>query len=111
MQRRGFIKRLFGVATAVVVSEKIIPDDGVALHSIAHPESSPFGLAPPLPEGSAIAFDPLPDVPIRTAHHGIMSRADFAECLSDSLNKAFTEHYSDLSDDSLETMWVEIDEA
>ncbi len=69
MQRRGFIKRLFGVATAVVVSEKLIPDDGVELHSIKHPIllhdaahhdlTEGFGLAPAKAEGSTMLYDHL----------------------------------------------------
>ena len=57
MKRRGFLKRLAGVATAAVVSERVIPDDGVALHSIAHPGSAPFGLAPLKREGGTIPYD------------------------------------------------------
>jgi len=57
MKRRGFLKRLLGVATAAVVSEKVIPDDGVALQSAAHPGSQSFGMAPLKPEGGTIPYD------------------------------------------------------
>ena len=76
MKRRGFLKRLLGAATAAVVSEKVIPDDGVALRSMAHPmhpaiahETNPLseignlyagpGLAPIKAEGSTMAYDHL----------------------------------------------------
>ncbi len=69
MQRRSFLKRLFGVATAAVVSESVIPDDGVALksmkhsillHDAAHHDlTKGFGLAPAKAEGSTMAYDHL----------------------------------------------------
>jgi hypothetical protein len=58
MKRRGFLKRLAGVATAAVVSERVIPDDGVSLYSAAHPVSTEgFGLAPIKAEGATIPYD------------------------------------------------------
>ena len=64
MKRRGFLKRLAGVATAAVVSERVIPDDGVALRSAAHPylhdgkgHDIGFDLAPLKPEGATIPYD------------------------------------------------------
>lgn len=67
MQRRSFLKRLFGVAAAAVVSEQVIPDDGVALHSIAHPFNPDvpngavgfYKAVPVKAEGSAIVYDHL----------------------------------------------------
>ena len=63
MKRRGFLKRLAGVATAAVVSERLIADDGVALNSMAHPQVTPgppangFSLAQLKPEGATIPYD------------------------------------------------------
>lgn len=111
MKRRGFLKRLLGVAAAAVVSEKIIPDDGVALRSAAHPGS--MGLAPIKAEGSRMLYDDLaaplaPDLTEASLEQacitikkrgGILTRADFSKQLADGLNKAFEEVYSDYEPD------------
>ncbi len=125
MQRRGFLKRLAGVATAVVISEKLIPDDGVALGSMKHPVLlhdaahhdlvGGFGLAPAKAEGSAVLYDELaaPDLTeasleqacieiakgpaVRT--HGILTRAEFSEQMADGLNKAFEDVYAEYKPD------------
>ena len=110
MKRRGFLKRLLGVAAAAVVSEKIIPDDGVALNSMAHPG---MGLAPLKREGGAMLYDDLaaplaPDLTEASLEQacitikkrgGILTRAEFSERLADSLNKAFGDVYSDYEPD------------
>jgi hypothetical protein len=117
MKRRGFLKRLAGVATAAVVSEKLIPDDGVALRSMAHPGSRAydydgvvqmegFGLAPAKAEGSVMLYDELaaPDLTEASLEQacieikkrgGILTRAEFSEQLADGLNKAFEDVYRD----------------
>ena len=109
MQRRGFLKRLLGAATAVVVSEKLIPDDGVALSSIKHPVllhdaahhelSGGFGLASVKAEGATIPYDlseaALEELEIDVRPSGIMKRADFVAQLRDGLNKAFKDVYAD----------------
>lgn len=116
MQRRGFLKRLAGVATAAVISEKLIPDDGVALGSMKHPAllhdaahhdlAGGFGLAPAKLEGSTMLYDELaaPDLTEASLEQacieikkrgGIMTRAEFSEQLADGLNKAFKDVYSE----------------
>lgn len=116
--RRGFIKRLFGVATATVVSEKLIPDDGVALYSAKHPGSlggeAGFGLAPTKPEGGVFMPDPtFETVPGSTVDlgavkggSGVMTRADFAAQLKESADKALADHYA-LDPGSLEELWID----
>lgn len=111
MKRRGFIKRLFGVATAAVVSEKIIPDNGVSLFSARHPLhdaahhdlAGGFGLAQAKPEGATIPYDlaeeSLEVLEIDVRPSGIMKRAEFVEQLRDGLNKAFEEVYEDYEPD------------
>ena len=117
MKRRGFIKRLFGVATAAVVSEKLIPDDGVSLfsakhptllHDAAHHDLTGFGLAQAKAEGSVMLYDDLAaplspasleDLEIDVRPGGIMKRAEFVEQLRDGLNKAFEEVYEDYEPD------------
>lgn len=113
MQRRGFLKRLLGAATAVVVSEKLIPDDGVALSSIKHPVllhdaahhelSGGFGLASVKAEGATIPYDlseaALEELEIDVRPSGIMKRADFVAQLRDGLNKAFEEAYAEYEPD------------
>lgn len=114
MKRRGFIKRLFGVATAAVVSEKLIPDNGVSLYSAAHPvPMDGFGLAPAKAEGSAMLYDDLvgpmaPDLTEASLEQacievkkrsGILTRSEFSKQLSDGLNKAFEEVYADYEPD------------
>ena len=65
MKRRGFIKRLFGVATAAVVSEKLIAADPVLLHDAAHHDlTGGLGLAQAKPEGGVYFPDPL-DAPTK----------------------------------------------
>ncbi len=120
MQRRGFLKRLAGVATAVVISEKIIPDDGVALGSMKHPAllhdaahhdlSEGFGLAPAKLEGSTMLYDELaaPDLSEASLEQacidikkrgGILTRAEFSEQMADGLNKAFKDVYAEYEPD------------
>ena len=128
MQRRGFLKRLAGVATAVVISEKLIPDDGVALGSMKHPVllhdaahhdlSEGFGLAPAKAEGSAMLYDDLaaplaPDLTEASLEQacidlanegaeirsGILTRAEFSEQMADGLNKAFKDVYAEFEPD------------
>ena len=123
MQRRGFLKRLAGVATAAVISEKLIPDDGVALGSMRHPAllhdaahhdlTGGFGLAPAKAEGSVMLYDDLvaplaPDLSEASLEQvcidvkrrgGILTRAEFSEQLADGLNKAFKEVYADYEPD------------
>lgn len=120
MQRRGFLKRLAGVATAAVISEKLIPDDGVALGSMKHPVllhdaahhelSGGFGLAPAKAEGSVMLYDDLdaPDLSEASLEQacveikkrsGILTRAEFGEQLADGLNKAFEEAYAEYEPD------------
>lgn len=121
MKRRGFLKRLAGVATAAVVSEKLIPDNGVALYSASHPGSKAydydgvvqmegFGLAPAKAEGSAMLYDELavPDLSEASLEQacievkkrsGILTRSEFGKTLADSLNKAFGDVYRDYEPD------------
>lgn len=120
MKRRGFLKRLAGVATAAVISEKIIPDDGVALGSMKHPVllhdaahhdlTEGFGLAQAKVEGSTMLYDELaaPDLTEASLEQacidikkrgGIMTRAEFSEQLSDGLNKAFKDVYAEYEPD------------
>ncbi len=112
MKRRGFIKRLLGVATAAVVSEKIIPDDGVSLfsakhptllHDAAHHDLTGFGLASAKAEGATIPYDlseaALEELEIDVRPSGIMKRADFVAQLRDGLNKAFEDVYADYEPD------------
>ena len=125
MQRRGFLKRLAGVATAVVISEKLIPDDGVALGSMKHPVllhdaahhdlSEGFGLAPAKLEGSTMLYDELaaPDLTEASLEQacidlanegaeirsGILTRAEFSEQMADGLNKAFKDVYAEFEPD------------
>lgn len=99
MQRRSFIKRLFGVATAAVVSESVIPDDGVALTSIPHPNA-----------GADITYDlteeSLEQVCIDLAKEkgrsGIMTRADFRAQLKEGLDTVFRLQYKDCPEDFAE---------
>jgi hypothetical protein len=123
MKRRGFLKRLLGAATAAVVSEKLIADDGVALHSIKHPTllhdaahhdlAGGFGLAPAKAEGSVMLYDDL-DAPLAPdlseasleqacidikKRSGILTRAEFREQLADGLNKCFEEAYAEYEPD------------
>jgi len=120
MKRRGFLKRLAGVATAVVISEKIIPDDGVALGSMKHPVllhdaahhdlTGGFGLAPAKLEGSTMLYDELaaPDLSEASLEQacidikkrgGILTRAEFSEQMADGLNKAFKDVYAEYEPD------------
>ncbi len=114
MQRRGFLKRLAGVATAAVVSEKLIPDDGVSLFSAKHPTllhdaahhdlTGGFGLAQLKPEGATIPYDlteaSLEQVCIDVKRGGgILTRSEFSEYLADGLNKVFEEAYADYEPD------------
>lgn len=102
MKRRGFLKRLAGVATAAVVSEKIIPDDGVELYSLEHPFG--MGLAPIKAEGATIPYD-LTEASLEQAcievkrSSGILTRSDFSRQLADGLNKAFEDVYADYEPD------------
>lgn len=107
MKRRGFLKRVLGVAAAAVVSEKIIPDDGVALHSLEHPFG--MGLAPLKPEGGVIPYD-LTEESLEQAcievlnegaelRGGVLTRSEFSKQMADSLNDAFKEVYSDFEPD------------
>jgi len=120
MQRRGFLKRLAGVATAAVVSEKLIADDGVALGSMKHPVllhdaahhdlTEGFGLAPAKLEGSTMLYDELdaPDLSEASLEQacidikkrgGILTRAEFSEEMADGLNKAFKDVYAEYEPD------------
>ena len=111
MKRRGFLKRLAGVFTAAVVSEKVVPDDGVALYSAKHPG---MGLAPLKPEGDYVLYDDLGapvdlteasleqaciDLANETDGRGIGIRPNFIHVLRDDLrdafNDAFDDHYTD----------------
>ena len=114
MKRRGFLKRLAGVATAAVVSEKLIPDDGVSLFSAKHPTllhdaahhdlTGGFGLAQAKPEGATIPYD-LSEASLEQAcievkkRGGILTRSEFGKTLADSLNKAFGDVYRDYEPD------------
>ena len=113
MRRRGFLKRLAGVATAAVVSERVIPDDGVSLfsakhptllHDAAHHDLTGFGLASAKAEGATIPYDlteeSLEHVCIEVKKRGgILARSDFAKQLADGLNKCFAEAYEDYEPD------------
>ncbi len=108
MKRRGFLKRLAGVATAAVVSEQVIPDDGVSLFSAAHP-----GMAPLKAEGSVMLYDDLvgpmaPDLTEASLEQlcidvkrgsGVLTRGEFSKQLADGLNKCFEEAYADYEPD------------
>jgi hypothetical protein len=114
MKRRGFLKRLAGVATAAVVSEKLIPDDGVALGSMKHPAllhdaahhdlTEGFGLAPLKAEGATIPYD-LTEASLEQLcvdvkkRGGILTRSEFSQQMADGLNKAFKEVYADYEPD------------
>ena len=125
MQRRGFLKRLAGVATAVVISEKLIPDDGLAVGGSNPPVPRPaarthdraggFGLAQAKLEGSTMLYDELA-APERTEasleqacidlanegaeiRSGILTRAEFSEQMADGLNKAFKDVYAEFEPD------------
>ena len=94
MQRRGFIKRLFGFATVAVVSDKLIPDKRALTYDNAT-MGQPFGLAPAKAEGRSLRFDPtfktvsgstadlgkIPAVALenqrRVTTHGVMTRTNF----------------------------------
>ena len=57
MRRRGFIKRLFGVATTAVVGDKIADSRrGVFDNSTI---GEPFGLVPAKAEGTSMVYDHL----------------------------------------------------
>ena len=108
MKRRGFLKRLVGLATAAVVSETVVPDDGVSLYSLEHPFG--MGLAPLKPEGGTIPYDlteesleaacvEILEDPLAVSRSGILTRSDFAKQLADGLNKCFEEAYADYEPD------------
>jgi len=127
MKRRGFLKRLAGVATAAVVSERVIPDDGVALSSIKHPVplhdaahhdlTGGFGLAPAKAEGATILYDDLSEASLEAAcievkkRGGILTRAEFSERMADSLNKAFGDVYRDYKPDGWDVVVSHDDKA
>lgn len=92
MQRRKFLKGLVGVG--VVASGSALGKAKPFSSDFKSIATSGFGLAPAKPEGGMVAFDPLPDVGIRTGH-GVMTRTDFVAQLKEGLDTAFSLHYKD----------------
>ncbi len=93
MNRRDFLKKLgtaAAVAPVLAVAPSLLKGDGVSLTSISHPKYEHKTVSMKY----HIEKENYEDEPKRTGH-GVMTRAEFAKQMQESLNDVFEEIYEE----------------